>query len=215
MGEKDDRETGKSEARQMGRDDSVALPKDPPPLPPSPRPPLNIYLCGMIGAGKTAVGERLAARLGRAFYDLDREMDRELGYSFHRLVQEQGWLAFRELEYDICKRFAGMSGIVAALGGGTPRYAWNRDILRGTGVTILLEADQATLADRVRQADRPRVNPGASLEEDLVRIWTTAGHLYRQASDVVYRTDAGKDIDAEVSDLLAIVAARGVTCCER
>jgi shikimate kinase len=56
----------------------------------------------MIGSGKTAIGERLAVRLGRAFYDLDREMDQELGYSFHRLVQEQGWLAFRELEYDIC-----------------------------------------------------------------------------------------------------------------
>jgi shikimate kinase len=181
------------------------------PRPPAPQPPcsLNVYLCGMIGSGKTALGERLAARLGRAFYDLDREMDRELGYSFHRLVQEQGWLAFRELEYDICKRFAGMTAIVAALGGGTPRYAWNRDILRGTGVTILLEADQATLAGRVRQADRPRVNPGASLEEDLERIWSTAGHLYRQAADVVYRTDCGKDIDAEVADLLLFVAERG------
>jgi shikimate kinase len=164
----------------------------------------------MIGSGKTAIGERLAARLGRVFYDLDREMDRELGYSFHRLVQEQGWLAFRELEYDICKRFAGMTAIVAALGGGTPRYAWNRDVLRGTGVTILLEAEHATLADRVRQADRPRVNPGVSLEEDLARIWSTAGHFYRQAADVVYRTDTGKDIDAEVTDLLLLVAERGV-----
>jgi shikimate kinase len=164
----------------------------------------------MIGSGKTAIGERLAVKLGRAFYDLDREMDRELGYSFHRLVQEHGWLAFRELEYAICTRFAGMPGIVAALGGGTPRYAWNRDILRGTGVTILLEADRTTLADRVRQADRPRVNPGVSLEEDLARIWSTAGHLYRQASDVVYRTDAGKDVDAEVGDLLLLLADRGV-----
>lgn len=171
---------------------------------------LNVYLCGMIGSGKTALGERLAASLGRGFYDLDREMDRELGYSFHRLVQEQGWLAFRELEYDLCKRFAGMPGIVAALGGGTPRYAWNRDVLRGTGVTILLEAEHATLADRVRHADRPRVNPGASLEEDLARIWSAAGHLYRQAADVVYRTDAGKDVDAEVGDLLLLLAERGV-----
>ena len=178
---------------------------------PLPRSSLNVYLCGMIGSGKTAIGERVAAKLGRVFYDLDREMDRELGYSFHRLVQEQGWLAFRELEYDICKRFAGIPGIVGALGGGTPRYAWNRDVLRGTGVTILLEADQTTLAERVRQADRPRVNPGVSLEEDLARIWSTAGHLYRQASDVVYRTDAGKDIDAEVVELLNILASLGIS----
>ena len=72
----------------------------------------------MIGSGKTTLGERLAARLGRAFVDLDREMDRALGHSFHRLVEERGWLAFRELEYAIVKRLAGMHDVVAALGGG-------------------------------------------------------------------------------------------------
>ena len=190
--------------------DSTAPPR---PSPSAPLHPcrLNVYLCGMIGSGKTAIGARLATGLGRAFYDLDLEMDRELGYSFHRLVREQGWLAFRELEYDICRRFAGTAGIVAALGGGTPRYAWNRDVLRRTGITILLDADQKTLADRVRQDDRPRVNSGVSLEEDLERIWSTAGHLYRQAADIVYRTDLGKNIDAEVEDLLTLLVARGVS----
>jgi shikimate kinase len=122
----------------------------------------------MIGSGKTAVGERLAARLRRPFYDLDQEMDNDLGYS----------------------------------------YAWNVDILRGTGVTVLLEADLKTLADRVRKADRPRVNSGVSLEEDLESIWSTAGHLYRQAADLVYRTDAVQGIDAEVADLLNLLAQR-------
>jgi shikimate kinase len=164
----------------------------------------------MIGCGKTAIGERLADKLAWPFYDLDREMDRELGYSFHRLVEEQGWLKFREIEYDICRRFSGMQRVVVALGGGTPRYAWNRDVLRGTGLTILLEADLAVLADRVRTADRPRVNSDVSLEEDLERIWFTAAHLYRAASDVVYRTDAGKDVDTEVRDLLAMLATRGI-----
>ena len=214
-GDGDARETGGTGDRGTEPNHIFAIPRSPLALTPPPRPPLNVYLCGMIGSGKTAIGERLAARLGRAFYDLDREMDRELGYSFHRLVQEQGWLAFREVEYEICKRLAGRRCIVAALGGGTPRYAWNRDVLRGTGITILLDADQKTLADRVRQADRPRVNPGVSLEEDLRRIWTTAGHLYREAADVVYRTDAGKDIETEVADLLALVAARGIRHLER
>jgi shikimate kinase len=169
-----------------------------------------VYLCGMIGCGKTAVGERLAGRLSRPFYDLDREMDRELGYSFHRLVAEQGWLVFRELEYRIVKRLAGLPDIVFALGGGTARYAWNVDALRGTGVTILLEADLATLAERVRRADRPRVNQGTSLEQDLERIWETAAHLYRAAADLTYRTDQGKSLDEETEDLLALLAPRGI-----
>ena len=60
----------------------------------------NIYLCGMIGSGKTTIGRRLAEELEWPFIDLDREMDRILGYSFHRLVQEKGWVAFRELPID-------------------------------------------------------------------------------------------------------------------
>jgi shikimate kinase len=160
----------------------------------------------MIGSGKTTLGERLAARLGRPFLDLDREMDRELGRSFHDFVREQGWLAFREVEYRICKRLAAMPGIVCALGGGTVRYEWNRDALRGNGATVLLEADLATLAARVSKADRPRVNPGASLEEDLAAIWSAAEPLYRRAADIVYRTDAGRDLDEEVEDLIELLA---------
>lgn len=144
----------------------------------------NVYLCGMIGTGKTTLGERLAARLGRPFHDLDREMDRELGRSFHELVSEQGWLAFREVEYRICKRFAALVDTVCALGGGTVRYEWNTDVLRGTGVTVLLEGDLALLADRVRAADRPRVHAGLSLDEEMARIWSQSVHLYR-AADLV------------------------------
>ncbi len=171
---------------------------------------MNVYLCGMIGSGKTAIGEQLAVRLGRPFLDLDREMDRQLERSFHDLVREKGWLAFRELEYALCRQFARLERVVVALGGGTVRYAWNTDILRGTGIMILLEADLALLAERVRRADRPRVNPDVSLEEDLQRIWSASGHLYREAADIIYRTDAGKPIDEEVTDLLAVLAARGI-----
>jgi shikimate kinase len=171
---------------------------------------VNIYLAGMIGAGKTTLGERLAARLGWPFYDLDREMDRLVGRSFHDLVREEGWLAFREREYTLVKRFAGLRGAVCALGGGTVRYEWNRDVLRSTGLVVLLEADLATLAARVRSADRPRVHPGLSLEEDLARIWASAAHLYRSVADLVHRTDTGRTVEEEVEALLAALAARGV-----
>ena len=170
---------------------------------------MNVYLSGLIGSGKTTLGRRLAARLGRPFLDLDGELDRDLGGSFHELVREQGWLAFREREYEIVKRFAAGRNTVCALGGGTVRYAWNRDALRGTGVTVFLEAELATLAARVRAADRPRVNPGISLEEDLAAIWAAAAPLYR-AADLTYRTDAGRRVDEEVEDLVALLRGRGL-----
>ena len=170
---------------------------------------MNVYLSGLIGSGKTTLGRRLAARLGRPFLDLDRELDGDLGRSFHELVREQGWLAFREREYEIVKRFAPAKDAVCALGGGTIRYAWNRDALRGTGVTVFLEAELATLAVRVRAADRPRVNPGISLEEDLAAIWAAAAPLYR-AADLTYRTDTGRSVDEEVEDLVARLRGRGL-----
>jgi shikimate kinase len=171
---------------------------------------MNVYLTGMIGSGKTTLGARLAAKLGRPFHDLDRELDRAIGRSFHELVREQGWLAFREVEYHVCKRFAALSRVVCALGGGTVRYEWNVDVLRGTGLLVLLEADLATLAARVRQADRPRVNPGVTLEEDLERIWSASAECYRRSADLVYRTDTGRSVDDEVGDLLGLLVARGI-----
>lgn len=151
---------------------------------------MNIYFCGMIGSGKTTLGTAVGERLGLPVFDLDREMDAALGYSFHRLVEEQGWLAFRELEYSICKRFAEMTHTVCCLGGGTVRYEWNVDILRPSGVVVLLEASPETLIERVRSADRPRVNAGSTLEEDVHRLWNEHGHKYRNAADIIYRTDS-------------------------
>ncbi|MCX5913903.1 MAG: shikimate kinase [Deltaproteobacteria bacterium] len=162
----------------------------------------------MIGSGKTAIGKLLAQKLNWPFFDLDQEMDRELGRSFHELVREQGWLAFRELEYKICKRFSKADRAVVALGGGTVRYEWNTDILRGTGTMILLESNLPTLAARVRKADRPRVNPGVSLEEDLERIWSSAAHLYRGGADIIYHVDQGKSVSEEAQDIYNLLQAK-------
>jgi shikimate kinase len=171
---------------------------------------VNVYLSGMIGSGKSTLGARLAARLGRPFHDLDRELERMIGRSFHDFVRDEGWLAFREVEYRVCKQFAALKGAVCALGGGTVRYDWNLDALRGTGVLVFLDADLAALAARVRAADRPRVNPGVSLEEDLEHIWRTSADRYRKSADLVYRTDAGRSVDEEVEDLTALLRARGL-----
>ena len=69
---------------------------------------MNIYLCGMIGAGKTAVGKALSEKLGWPFFDLDQIMEEEAGKRIHDIVVEETWLGFREREYDICRRFSGM-----------------------------------------------------------------------------------------------------------
>jgi shikimate kinase len=73
---------------------------------------LNIYFHGMIGSGKTTIGSALAKVLRLDFYDLDQEMNRILGRSFHKLAEDKGWVAFRELEYSICKGFAQLKNAI-------------------------------------------------------------------------------------------------------
>lgn len=167
---------------------------------------MNIYLTGMIGSGKTTVGKALARRLGWAFDDLDLAMERLTGKTFREVVRDEGWLGFREHEYEICKQFARLQRTVVALGGGTVRYQWNRDALADSGVVILLVADLDVLADRVRDNDRPRVNVEATLEEDLARIWSQSEERYTGFANIIYRTDQGKSVAREVDDLLALLS---------
>lgn len=165
---------------------------------------MNLYLAGMIGSGKTTLGRRIADRLGRPFYDLDLEMERMLGYSFHHLVQSEGWLAFRELEYRICKRFSETTGAVVCLGGGTVRYQWNLDALAGSGLILLLEVSPEEIIRRVEKADRPRVNAGTSLEEDVRLMWEGERRKYYAAAEIVYVAE-GKSLERETSDIIEIL----------
>ena len=133
-------------------------------------------------------------------------MDRILGYSFYELVRTEGWLAFRELEYSICKRFAGLVNSVICLGGGTVRYEWNRDALKGTGPVILLTASLAELTRRVKLADRPRVNTGTTVEEDIRMIWEKSKDKYYGAAGLVHATDQ-KSIEAEIQGLQQLISS--------
>jgi shikimate kinase len=74
------------------------------------------------------------------------------------------------------------------------------DALRGTGMVILLTASLEELARRVRLADRPRVNVGTSLEQDLEKIWSETSDKYHQAADLIYSTE-NKTIDKAVDEL--------------
>jgi shikimate kinase len=166
---------------------------------------MNIYLSGIIGTGKTTIGQAMAARLGWPFDDLDQAIERRAGMSIGDVVATYGWLHYRELEYQISKSFACMDKAVIAMAGGTPRYEWNRDALAGSGVNVLLVADLELLPARVGTKDRPRVNPVTSLADDLKRIWSEYKDVYITFSDFVYPTDLGKTVDEEVEEILEIL----------
>jgi shikimate kinase len=165
---------------------------------------VNIYLYGMTGSGKSTLGARLSEKLGLPGYDEDIEIDRILNYSLNKFVEVNGWLAFREIEYSVCKNFAQQDGAVISLGGGTVRYEWNMDVLDGTGVFILIEAPLEEIIKRRCIERRPRVYPGLTVEQDLRKIWQIHKEKYYAAADIVYQPGT-KSIEEEVEDLFHIV----------
>jgi len=88
---------------------------------------MNLYLCGMIGSGKTSIGKEIAKRLRWPFFDVDQIMEKEAGKRIHDIVAEEGWVSYRESEYHIAKRLSQLDRSVVATAGGTVRYEWNMD----------------------------------------------------------------------------------------
>jgi shikimate kinase len=85
------------------------------------------------------------------------------------------------------------------------RYEWNRDVFKGTGLIILLKVPLEEIIKRVQVADRPRVNIGTTLEEDVRRIWGESKEKYYNAADIIYETSQ-KSIEEEVEELQPIIS---------
>lgn len=166
---------------------------------------MNIYLCGLIGSGKTSIGREVARRLRWPFFDVDQIMEKEAAKRIHDIVAEEGWVSYREKEYNISKRLSRKNHSVVAMAGGTVRYEWNMDVLKGTGVVIFLNARINTLVQRAISNDRPRVNPVSNLKEDLTLLWKEKRHLYYGAADLLYRTDRNKTVKQEAEEIVKML----------
>lgn len=117
----------------------------------------NIVITGFMGTGKTTVGRLLAERLGRAFMDMDEQIEANFGKPIPRIFAEEGESAFRVAEAQLCHDFAQQQGLVVSTGGGALINPANRLQLAESGVIICLTAGIDTILARVAQAnsDRP------------------------------------------------------------
>ncbi len=122
--------------------------------------PRAVYLVGFMGAGKSAVGERVAERTGRELVDTDRLVERQDGRPIARIFAESGEPRFRELERAVLERLSARSGLVVAAGGGLFLSRENRRRIRDHGLSVWLDVDLPTAVARVgRDAARPLWDP--------------------------------------------------------
>ncbi|MBA4747405.1 MAG: shikimate kinase [Sphingopyxis sp.] len=116
----------------------------------------TIVLVGLMGAGKSTVGRRLAVRLGMNFIDADEEIERAAGMSVAEMFKKFGEAAFRDGERRVIARIIAGPPCVLATGGGAFVNAETRALILAEALAIWLDADVDTLAARVaRRSTRP------------------------------------------------------------
>jgi shikimate kinase/3-dehydroquinate synthase len=141
----------------------------------------HIALIGFMGVGKTTLGMQLADRIGRPFFDLDREIERSLRRSIPDLFRREGEAQFRIVEAErtlATLRFDRPS--VLALGGGAIETAAIREALRKHALTVLIEAEVDEAWERVQQSSRPL----AKDQEQFQALYESRRSLYEDAADV-------------------------------
>ncbi len=118
----------------------------------------SIVLVGMMGAGKSSVGRRLAARLGVPFVDADTEIENAAGMSIPEIFAKHGEPDFRAGEKRVIARLLDNGPQVLATGGGAVMDQATRDLIHIKGVSVWLKADLDVLMKRTkRRSDRPLV----------------------------------------------------------
>ncbi len=151
----------------------------------------TVWLVGMMGAGKSAVGRELARRLGRPFLDADREIEADRGLSIAEIFARDGEAAFRALERETVQRLAGRRAVVA-LGGGALGQSEVRAVVRATGTLVWLRARPETLLARVADCEERPLLAGLAPAERLERLRALLAErdAHYATASLVVETDA-------------------------
>lgn len=164
----------------------------------------NLWLVGMMGAGKSSVGAALARRLGRRFVDADAEIERAAGRRIAEIFAGEGEAGFRAREREAIERLGGAEAVVA-LGGGAFAQPGVPERLLASGEVVYLRARPETLLERLGEAaDRPLL-AGLAREERRARL----AALLAERAPAYARATLAVDTDGlSVDEVAVAVAAR-------
>jgi shikimate kinase len=166
------------------------MPSDPDPSSsPPPYEGRTIALVGLMGAGKSTVGRRLAERLGREFFDSDAEIEKAAGLSVPDIFALHGEADFRRGEKQVIRRLLEGRPHVLATGGGAFLDADTRAIMRERAITVWLNADLETLWRRVQKRDDRPLLHRPDAKAHLTNLVTAREPYYAQADLTVHSRD--------------------------
>jgi shikimate kinase len=159
--------------------------------------PRTVALVGLMGAGKSAIGKRLAMRLGLPFVDADDEIERAAGCSIAEIFAKYGEADFRAGERRVIARLLDRPSHVLSTGGGAYIDPNTRALMRAKAITVWLRADLDVLFDRVKKrGHRPLLRQGDP-REILARLMSQRYPTYAEADIVVESTAQPADRTTE------------------
>ena len=149
----------------------------------------NIALIGFMGVGKTVVGRALAEKLGRSFVELDLLIEQKVGEPISEIFQQDGEIAFRELEIEVTREVSKGRNLVIACGGGIVLNKINVDRLKENAIIVYLTASPGVILKRVanEEGQRPLLevdNPTLTIRE-MLRFRKP---FYEGAADIIINT---------------------------
>jgi len=149
----------------------------------------NIFLVGLMGAGKSTIGKRLAELSNKRFLDSDKEIEIRTGVNIDLIFEIEGEEGFRKRECKIIEELSALDNIILATGGGAVLNADNRRHLHQGGTIIYLQASAEQLTQRTaKDKKRPllKIEDRLGKIEELLKI---RAPLYEEAADFIINTD--------------------------
>ncbi len=149
----------------------------------------NIILIGPMGSGKSTIGQLLANRLGRPFYDSDYYIEERTGVDIPRIFDIEGEEGFRIRETKALEELTGLDRIVLATGGGAVTREENRQILRRAGYIIFLDTSVDQQMERLKHDKKRPLLQTDNPRERLEKLLQERKPLYLELADLHIQTD--------------------------
>lgn len=170
----------------------------------------KIILLGYMGCGKSTIANRLSKITNIPYVDLDKNIEERTKLSINEIFEQRGEIYFRKLEREVFIELLNSPGnLIIGLGGGTPCYANNHELLKGENIlSIYLKASVKTLFERLvaNKSKRPLI---ADKNEDEMKEFI-AKHLFDRSfyyNQAQYKVSIdGKTKDETTQDILTILA---------
>ena len=164
----------------------------------------TIVFVGMMGAGKTTLGRRVAQRLDLPFLDLDQEIEKAAALTVSEIFERHGEAHFRDGERRVVARLLAQGPQVLATGGGAFMNADTRAAIAAAGLSVWIEADPAVLFQRIRHKTTRPLLATPDPEGTLRRLVAERYPVYALADVTVKSRDVSKDVMTE--EILAALA---------